>query len=71
MLYTAQLCAATPGDCLVVGDTPADVLAASAAGIPVILIPDRVPANDQTRSLSRAVLSGLDELTQWIEDGGF
>ena len=70
-LKAAEICTTDPANCLVVGDTPADVLAASAAGIPVILIPDRVPANDQTRSLSRAVLSGLDELTHWIEQGCF
>lgn len=62
-LMAAQLCGTRPEDCLVVGDTPADVLAATAAGIPVVLIPDQVAANEQTRSLSRAVLPGLDRLS--------
>lgn len=61
-LLAAQLCGAQPETCLVVGDTPADVFAATAAGMPVVLIPDQVPANEQTRPLSRAVLNGLDEL---------
>ena len=45
-----------------VGDTPADVLAGSAAGMKVVLIPDQVPANAQTTELSWKVLSGLDQL---------
>ena len=63
-LKAAQL-ANTPTDrCIVVGDTPADVLGASAAGIPVILIPDQVPANEQTTALSLQVLKNLSQLPQ-------
>ena len=63
-LEAAKRTGSEPGQCLVVGDSPADVLAASAAGIPVVLIPDQVPANEQTTALSRKVLSGLDELAE-------
>ncbi len=67
-LMAAQLCGAAPERCVVVGDTPADVLAATAAGIPVVLIPDQVPANEQTTALSHRVLSGLEQLIQVLEE---
>ena len=67
-LMAAQLCGASPERCVVVGDTPADVLAATAAKIPVILIPDQVPANEQTTALSHRVLKGLKELTGVLEE---
>ena len=47
-----------------VGDTPADVLAATAAGMRVVLIPDCVPANEQTTALSWKILSSLEELPE-------
>lgn len=66
-LLAARLCDTQPQHCVVVGDTPADVLAATAAGMPVILIPDQVPANEQTTALSRRVLSGLNQLADALE----
>lgn len=53
--------------CLVVGDTPADVFAGSAAGIRVVLIPDQVPANEQTTPLSWKILPSLAQLPGAIE----
>ena len=47
-----------------VGDTPADVFAGSAAGMEVYLIPDQVPANPHTTALSRRVLNHLGELLE-------
>ena len=47
-------------DCLVVGDTPADVKAATAAGMQVILVPDQVPANEETTALSLSVQEDLN-----------
>lgn len=66
-LKAAELANADPAQCIVVGDTPADVLGASAANIPVILIPDRVPANAQTVALSRCVLEDLSGLPDILE----
>ena len=63
-LLAASLCGSNPTECIVVGDTPADVLAGSAAGMDVYLIPDQVPANPQTTSLSRRVLNHLGELLE-------
>ena len=66
-LKAAGLVGAEPSQCLVVGDTPADVFGATAAGIPVILIPDQVPANDQTRPLCKYVLQDLSELAKIMQ----
>lgn len=63
-LKAAELANTDPSQCVVVGDTPADVLGANAAGIPVILIPDQVPANEQTTALSRCVLPDLSRLPE-------
>lgn len=68
-LKAADLCDVLPQNCLVVGDTPADVLGGTAAGMKVVLIPDQVPLNAQTSALSWRILSGLeylkDAVSQW------
>lgn len=69
-LKAAELSGTAPAQCIVVGDTPADVLGASAAGIPVILIPDRVPANAQTEALSCRVLQDLSSLPEVLKTIG-
>lgn len=58
----ADLLGVSYGDCLVVGDTPADVKAAAAAGMQVILVPDQVPANEETTALSYAVLDQMEQM---------
>lgn len=70
-LKAAELAGSTPDQCIVVGDTPADVLGASAAGIPVILIPDQVPANEQTTALSLCILQNLSQIPQAIKKKKF
>lgn len=66
-LKAAELAGTTVDQCLVVGDTPADVFAGSAAGIRVVLIPDQVPANEKTKPLSWKILSSLAELPALID----
>lgn len=61
-LKAAELSGAPKEDCLVVGDSPADVGAAWAAGIPIVLIPDQVPLNPETEQKSWKVLSDLSGL---------
>lgn len=61
-LKAAEMCGASPENCILVGDTPADALGGTAAGMDVILIPDQVPANEQTTRLSRQILNNLNEL---------
>lgn len=66
-LKAAELAGSEPVDCLVVGDSPADVKAADAAGIPVVLIPDQVPLNPYTENTSWKVLEHLGQLPEIIE----
>lgn len=65
-LKAMDLVGAEPGQCVMVGDTPADVLGATAAGIPVILIPDMVPANAVTKEKSHCILSDLSKVPEVI-----
>ena len=58
----------TPADCIVVGDSPADVNAAYAAGIAMVLIPDQVPLNPDTQRKSRFVLQDLSQLRSVLEE---
>lgn len=66
-LEAARQLGRDPKDCAVVGDTPADVIAGSAAGMDVYLIPDQVPASPQTTALSRRVLEHLGQLPAALE----
>ena len=63
-LLAAEQLGVEPKDCIVVGDTPADVLAGTAAGMQVILIPDCVPANEQTTALSWKILESISQLPE-------
>jgi len=67
-LKAAELLGVQPAECLVVGDTPADVFAGSAAGMQVILIPDQVPANEQTTALSWKVLDTISQLPRVLKE---
>ena len=61
-LLAAKRSGTAPEACLVVGDTPADVKGARAAGMDVILIPDQVPETTETRRLSFRVLPEIRDL---------
>ena len=61
-LLAAEHLGVKPEECIVVGDTPADVFGGYAAGMDVVLIPDQVPANEETTALSLRVLEHLGEL---------
>lgn len=63
-LKAAQLTDTSVKSCLAVGDTPADVQAATAAGMNLVLIPDQVPASPEMAALSLRVLTGLPELRE-------
>ena len=67
-LLAAEKLGVKPEDCVVVGDTPADVNAGYAAGMTVILIPDQVPANDDTRAKSWKVLDDIGQLPAALEE---
>ena len=67
-LLAARLAGTEPQNCLVVGDSPADVGAAKAAGIPMALIPDQVPLNEYMKENSNWVLDSLAQLTHVVEN---
>lgn len=57
-----------PKECLIIEDSENGILAASAAKIPVILIPDlKIPEPDLLNKTT-AVLESLDELPSWLSD---
>lgn len=56
-----------PSECAVLEDSAAGIRSAKAAGMYPILIPDVVPANDETRALSYAVLGSLFEIEPVID----
>ena len=66
-LLAAERLHCSPEECIVVGDSPNDVFAAVAAGMDVYLIPDQVPANPETRALSRRVLEDMGQLIPAME----
>ena len=61
-LRAAELSGSAPERCLVVGDTPADIRGARAAGMDVVAIPDQVPLDAQLRGMCRAVADSLSQL---------
>lgn len=67
-LLAAEKLGMKPEECLVVGDTPADVLAGTAAGMKVVLIPDCVPPDDQMRELSWKILDSISGLSGILEE---
>ena len=67
-LLAADLAHSSACECVVVGDSPADVFAASAAQMTVYLIPDQVPANPQTTALANQVLCTLNQLPEHIHN---
>ena len=67
-LLAAERLGSKPEECVVVGDTPADVFAGFDAGMDVYLIPDQVPANQETVARSRRVLEHLGQLPEALEE---
>ena len=61
-LKAAELLGVQPEDCIVVGDTPADVRAAVAANMPPVLIPDCVTPDETIRAMSNHVLDSMADL---------
>lgn len=67
-LYLAAAAALgqAPGDCLALEDSYNGVRAAAAAGVPVIMVPDLLPATDEMRTLCLAVAPDLDVVREWL-----
>ena len=67
-LLAAEHLGVKPEECVVVGDTPADVNGGYAAGMTVILIPDQVPANEETTAKSWKILDNIGQLPAALEE---
>ncbi len=61
-LLAARRLRVPPAACLVLEDSPAGVAAARAAGMPVIMVPDLVPAGDDVEH----VCASLHEVLAWL-----
>lgn len=55
-----------PAACLALEDSHNGVRAAHAAGVPVIMVPDLLPATDEMRALCLAIAPDLDAVAAWI-----
>jgi HAD superfamily hydrolase (TIGR01509 family) len=55
-----------PGACLALEDSHSGVRAAHAAGVPVIMVPDLLPATEEIRALALAVADDLDQVRGWL-----
>jgi beta-phosphoglucomutase-like phosphatase (HAD superfamily) len=58
-----------PAACLALEDSHNGVRAAHAAGVPVIMVPDLLPATAEMEALSLAIADGLDEVVGWLMAG--
>ncbi|MBC7504501.1 MAG: HAD family phosphatase [Sandarakinorhabdus sp.] len=71
-LYLAAAAALgqNPADCLALEDSHNGVRAAHAAGVPVIMVPDLLPATDEMRALCLAIAPDLNMVAGWITAAG-
>lgn len=67
-LKACEKAGTAPEDCLVLEDSEAGILAASAAHIPVICIPDMNKPSVSAASLTAAVLPSLHEVIPYLEN---
>ncbi|MCL2355525.1 MAG: HAD family phosphatase [Defluviitaleaceae bacterium] len=65
-LKAAAVCQTDPADCTVIEDTEAGILAATAANIPVIVVPDVAPLSEEIRAKAFAVCADLNEVADMI-----
>jgi HAD superfamily hydrolase (TIGR01509 family) len=67
-LYLAAAAAlgVAPDACLALEDSHNGVRAAHAAGVPVIMVPDLLPATPEMAALCVAIAAGLDEVAGWL-----
>ncbi len=66
-LKAAVLLGVAPENCMVVGDTPADIRAATAAGMGRVLIPDCVQPDETIRAMSNHILDSMHQLMGILE----
>jgi HAD superfamily hydrolase (TIGR01509 family) len=59
-----------PAACLALEDSHSGVRAAHAADVPVIMVPDLLPATDEMRALALAVADDLHVVAEWLQQSG-
>ncbi len=65
-LECARRCGARPEDCLVLEDSSAGVLAAHAAGMRCVLVPDLLPPTDEIRALAYREVPSLEDVPRLV-----
>ena len=66
-LKAAELLHTSPRECLALEDAPNGVLAASRAGIPVVMVPDLIQPDETIRELLAAQCADLEEVIPILE----
>lgn len=61
-LKAAEVMGVTSEECIVVGDTPADLNAACAAGMKMAFVPDSISADEEIKKKAYVILNQIDEL---------
>ena len=70
-LLAAEKAGAAPGECLVLEDSANGILAARAAGIFSIMIPDLLPPSPEIRAAAGAVLPTLADVPEFLTERGW
>jgi HAD superfamily hydrolase (TIGR01509 family) len=65
-LEAARRLGRSPAECIALEDSDAGVLAASAAGMVTLCVPDLKPPSDSATRAASCVLGSLDEAREWI-----
>jgi len=66
-LYAAKKLAAEPGQCIVLEDSPAGILAAYRAGCKPVMVPDQDEPSNETKALLYAAAENLSEVISLLE----
>lgn len=66
-LAAAQRLGVAPPEALALEDSHSGVRAAHAAGVPVIMVPDLLPATAEMAALAVAIASDLHEVAHWLD----
>ncbi len=68
-LYAAKKIGVNPEDCLVIEDSRNGILAASAAKMFSVLIPDLVPVDDEMRNAAHMICESLYDVLEYLKKG--